>query len=206
MAGISRQIGWSQESNLLYYILQQLTKLTSVIFNLKPKYKVFTALLTQSGGDNPAAVPDGAVTKGVTYQILDASNGDFSNIGAPNNNTGTYFVATNNEIPNSYGDAILGWNEGAPVVTVLENTIGNVWFSYNSVGSYSANSNGLFIGNIYSPQNKNVFFNDSYETDYRIKNIGAIDNNAIELLLYNLSNDYSDNALHNTPIEIRVYY
>jgi hypothetical protein len=35
MAQISRQIGWSQESNLLYQILNQLNKLTSVLFGLK---------------------------------------------------------------------------------------------------------------------------------------------------------------------------
>jgi hypothetical protein len=32
---VSRQIGWSQESNLLYQILKQLTKLTSSIFILR---------------------------------------------------------------------------------------------------------------------------------------------------------------------------
>ena len=49
MASVSRQIGWSQESNLLYQILNQLTRLTSIIFGLKPKYKVYTALVSQDG-------------------------------------------------------------------------------------------------------------------------------------------------------------
>jgi len=53
MAQISRQIGWSQESNLLYQILNQLNKLTSVLFGLKPTYKVYTALLSQAGEDAP---------------------------------------------------------------------------------------------------------------------------------------------------------
>jgi hypothetical protein len=52
---VSRQIGWSQESNLLYQILKQLNKLTSIMFDLKPKYKVYTALLTQTGTDAPVA-------------------------------------------------------------------------------------------------------------------------------------------------------
>ena len=60
MAQISRQIGWGTESNLLYQILKQLNKLTSVLFGLKeaatPKYKVYTASLTQVGTDNPIAV------------------------------------------------------------------------------------------------------------------------------------------------------
>lgn len=56
----NRQIGWSQESNLLWYILSQLKRLTSIIFSLKeaatPKYKVYTALLTQSGTSDPTIV------------------------------------------------------------------------------------------------------------------------------------------------------
>ena len=35
MAIQNRQIGWSQESNLLWQILKQINKLTSVIFGLK---------------------------------------------------------------------------------------------------------------------------------------------------------------------------
>jgi len=59
MAIISKQIGWSNESNLLYEILKQLNKLTSTIFGLKqaaaPKYKVYTAIITQSGAVAPIA-------------------------------------------------------------------------------------------------------------------------------------------------------
>lgn len=54
MASVSRQIGWSQEANLLYQILKQVTRLTAVIFSLKPKYKVYSALLVQR--------PDGTVS------------------------------------------------------------------------------------------------------------------------------------------------
>lgn len=95
----SRQIGWSQESNLLWYILSQLKRLSSVIFTLKeaatPKYKVYTALLTQSGGNNFQSISSGPLTIGVTYQIISqGANDDFTNVGAPNNNLGTYFVAT----------------------------------------------------------------------------------------------------------------
>jgi hypothetical protein len=56
MAQISRQIGWSQESNLLYQILNQLNKLTSVLFGLKPKYKVYTALLSQIDENAPEPI------------------------------------------------------------------------------------------------------------------------------------------------------
>jgi len=49
----------------------------------------------------------GNVDGGAVYQITGASDGDFANVGAPNNNTGTYFRATNNLIPTSYGTASL---------------------------------------------------------------------------------------------------
>ena len=64
---VSRQIGWSQESNLLYQILNQITRLTAVIFSLKPTYKVYSALLSQqldgtvsviAEFDNTVGVPD----------------------------------------------------------------------------------------------------------------------------------------------------
>ena len=72
MASVSRQIGWSQESNLLYQILKQITKLTAVVFALKPKYKVFTALLSQTGeGSNVNGVSDTPLLPGVTYEIID---------------------------------------------------------------------------------------------------------------------------------------
>jgi len=64
----AKQIGWSNESNLLWYILKQLNKLTSVIFNLKPKYKVYTALLTQSGINAPVAtVLENTLGATITY-------------------------------------------------------------------------------------------------------------------------------------------
>ncbi len=118
-----------------------------------PTYKVYTALLTQSGGDDLQSQQSGLLTVGVTYYIDDnASNPDFTNVGAPNNNVGTYFVATGTT-PNSWGEATLNYNTGAPVVTVLENTIGNVWFTYNGVGNYRGVSDSLFTLNktiIYS--------------------------------------------------------
>jgi hypothetical protein len=157
MAIPSRQIGWGTESNLLWQILKQLNKLTSVLFGLKeaatPNYKVYTALLTQSGGDDPLSINTGVLTIGVTYMIFDNSPGmDFTNVGAPNNNLGTYFVATGLN-PNNWGEyegtgtATLVYNSGAPVATVIENTIGNIWFTYGSVGLYSIYTDSEFTQN-----------------------------------------------------------
>jgi len=144
MARISRQIGWSNESNILYQILNQLSRLAGIITGLKPTYKVYTALLTQTGGGNDVYISNVPLTIGITYFIYDITGGvDFTNVGAPNNNFGTYFVATGTT-PNSWGLGQLGYNTGAPVATVLENTIGNIWFTYGNVGAYQANSDGLF--------------------------------------------------------------
>jgi hypothetical protein len=158
-------------------------------------YKVYTALLTQSGEDNQVTLSSGAVTKGITYQITANSDGDFSNVGAPNNNENTWFIATNDEIPNSYGtDCQLGYNTGAPVATVLENTIGNVWFTYIGVGEYYVNSDGLFVNNKIFFQNVVLNVSPAFLIFY----VGNV--NIIELITGG-----NDNELLNTPIEIRVY-
>lgn len=145
---ISRQIGWGTESNLLYQILKQITRLTSIMFSLKPKYKVFTALVSQTGGDTSDVLNNSDLTIGVSYEIKDAGTGfDFTNVGAPNNDYGTWFIATGTT-PTSWGvDGQLIYNLGAPVATVLENTIGNVWFTYADIGRYNIDSNVLFTDN-----------------------------------------------------------
>jgi hypothetical protein len=117
-------------------------------------YKVYTALLTQSGGDDPLGANGGTAAGnypelviGRTYYIADnfQLECDFTNVGAPNNNVGTYFVATGTT-PASWGTyGLLEFNTGAPVVTVLENTIGIVpVFTYNGVGQYQIEFPGLF--------------------------------------------------------------
>ena len=166
------------------------------------KYKVYTALLTQSGGSVPSAISSGNVTKGVTYMIL-GDNGDFSNVGAPNNNSGTYFVAVNNDVPITYGDASteLEYNTGAPVVTVLENTIGDIWFTYDSTGIYVINSLNLFT----SPYTIFISNNTEDQNDstqiVKTKTYDG-DTSYITTFAYGVP---SSGILYNTPIEIRVY-
>jgi len=190
--------------------MQQWYTMQDVSDSIQP-YKVFTALLTQKGGDFLDQLDYTSViqnvTKGVTYNIGATDIGaDFTNVGAPNNNEGTSFIAINNEIPNSWGESegsALIFNTGAPVATVLENTIGNVWFTYVANGTYLINSNGLFtidkcwctrvieLG-VSGPSNRGVLY------DYENGNQFAI---TTELDIDSPSND----LLNNTPIEIRVY-
>jgi hypothetical protein len=202
----NRQIGWSQESNLLWYILSQLKRLASVIYGMKPKYKVYTALLTQSGGSNNQTITSGDLTIGVTYQIISSSGQpwDFTNVGAPNNDLGTYFVATGT-IPNEWGAGELEYNAGAPVVTVLENTIGDIWFTFLGNGTYGINNtNGWDVTKVW------------YGTS-GIGDTGSINVNpgrttmsfeGTSFIIVCFNNDYTsaiNGQLINTPIEIRVY-
>jgi hypothetical protein len=165
-------------------------------------YKVYTALLTQSGASENLQIDSGDLTIGVTYMINDDSgNPDFTNVGAPNNSGNTYFVATGTT-PNSWGNsgASLIYNTGAPVVTVLENTIGNIWFEYKTDGIYAILCNNLFIED------------KSWYTPVIISNTANLTNGLMvwrgddEIrIVTNLDGALANTLLSSTPIEIRVY-
>jgi len=167
-------------------------------------YKVYTALLTQSGGDGGGVLEDNPLTIGVTYQIKTGSTGefDFTNVGAPNNNINTYFIATGTT-PNNWGAAALNYNEGAPVATVLENTIGNIWFEYNDIGQYSANSNNLFT------IDKTIIDIDAYGQDGNAQGLALIANTTLndinKITIYTSKGVQTDSILQKNRIEIRVY-
>ncbi len=162
-------------------------------------YKVFTALVTQSGGNEPQSIDTGSLTIGVTYYIaIDSPGMDFTNVGAPNNELGTYFVATGTT-PASWGsaedtgNATISYNIGAPTVTVLENTIGNIWFTYDVFGTYYANSNALFLSNKTFCQN--IVLNSAPDFLFFYPSINIIQ----------LVTTAGDDGLSNIPFEIRVY-
>jgi hypothetical protein len=186
--------------------MQEWYTMQDVTDTVRP-YQVFTALITQSGGDDFVQQTSGPVQKGVTYYIDGGTIGltDFSNVGGQfqtESTGGYYFIATIDGTPNEYGEASADYNTGAPVATVLENTIGDIWFTYTDVGDYAINSNALFTGN------KTVqFINNSLLSDeglLSISNDGNTNN-----LIYLSSTDSEpariNDAFNNTPIEIRVY-
>lgn len=224
MAIPSRQIGWGTESNLLWQILKQLNKLTSVLFGLKeaatPNYKVYTALLTQSGGSSTVNATSGLLIVGVSYDIDTYNAGDdFSNVGGPAAGLsgewdGYSFLATGTTPNNWNNSSLLISDEGAPVATVLENTIGNIWFTYEDVGIYSAflpnsfDTNKIFlsfgaeVNKGMSIQERSIEIDDPYSgtnnqinffTNFLLVNAG------------NLESQSENNQLLKTPIEIRVY-
>ena len=132
---------------------------TQITIASKLPYKSYVALLTQSGGDNVEGISGTPLTIGRTYRIdtSDAPSGnwDFTNVGAPNNDIGTYFIATGTTANNWGTNIVLGYNTGAPVVTVLENTIGNIWFTYTDVGRYEINLSNYIEEHIINYEEKN---------------------------------------------------
>ena len=170
----------------------------------EPSYKVYTALLTQSVEDDILNISGGDLTIGVTYYIDDSGGGDFTNVGAPNNDFGTYFVATGTT-PNSWGTlANLLYDTGAPVVTVLENTIGNVWFTYNGVGYYQINSDGLFIYGKTYPDYKNIFGSQWAKNIWESIEESLLPN-TLTIVNYNSYDNVHENGIELGRIEIRVY-
>lgn len=176
------------------------------VSNTVKPYKVFTALLTQSGSDTPLNISLGALTIGITYLITNEAGivgWDFTNVGAPNNEVGTYFIATGTT-PANWNNGYLTYNTGAPVATVLENTIGNIWFTYEDVGLYNINSSGLFtntktINTI--DQTGNISVNN--DQPYYIYCRGNI--NLLELTVLDTGLSTIDGYLYDKLIEIRVY-
>ena len=218
MAIPSRQIGWGTEDNLLWQISKQLEQLTNVTAQActtttttttLPLYKVYTALLTQNGGDSPVLVMDLPLVPGITYEITnnDGGTADFTNVGAPNNTVGTFFSATGTT-PTSWGDNLLGelqYNAAAPTAIVLENTLGNISFIFSSDGDYVVNSDNLFVSQktfgIIGTGFENIANNNVTGLVYVGTTQLFLQTGLISTVPVVLAND----ILLNTPIEIRVY-
>ena len=172
-------------------------------------YKVYTALLTQSGGDNPLSIDTGLLTIGVTYMIATSFTGDdFSNVGGPkitfdDEGIGTYFIATGTTPANWTNETEFEYNTGAPVVTVLENTIGNIWFNYVYDGYYQVSSDP----EILFPIGKTVSFIGSAGDDSAARSYGFLRFGGSYLYILTQDSDQTDanGVLNNTSIEIRVY-
>ena len=192
----------------LNYNDRRIRAVASTVRNMETGgYKVYTALLTQSGGSVPTFInwddnPTPTLTIGVTYSIFDNTVGlDMTNVGAPNNNVGTYFVATGTT-PANWGNGSLIYDTGAPVVTVLENTIGNIWWIYEELGIYSANALSVFTNN---KTVVNISSTVKFAGDNGKLYSWIIDDSTDSKILIQTQEANFDDILFNTPIEIRVY-
>ena len=182
--------------------MQQWYTMEDVTNTVRP-YQVFTALLTQSGGDVPSYISEGDLTIGVTYIIGDnGASGDWVNVGSPNNEIGTSFIATGTT-PSNWGiNSELEYNTGAPVATVLENTIGNIWFTYDGSGVYSVRSSDLFLNN-KTTLSINLMGDDSGTGSLCLGNIEM--ENMLRIYTGDMYSMYDNVLIWKTPIEIRVY-
>ena len=170
-------------------------------------YQVFTALLTQSGGDVPSTGSgDEYINSGVTYTITaNPDNYDLTIYGAPNSNAGTSFIANQSaNLPYTYS-LTFSYNTGVPVAAVLENTIGNVWFNYIDIGLYNINSSGLFtntktINTIDQTGNISGINDQPYYVYCR----GGV-TNYLELIVLDTGLNGINGLLYDKLIEIRVY-
>lgn len=187
--------------------MQQWYTMQDVSDSIQP-YQVFTALLTQSGGDDLKIMKgDGSgdissASKGTTVEIdNNANNIDYSSIGAPNSNVGTYFILTQDiTLSNLDNGTTFKINLGAPVATVLENTIGNIWFNYEDTGVYGCQSNDLFITG-------KTFILATPTSDSNTVSITITNGFTSVIYISPLNNVLAqfNNGLINAPIEIRVY-
>lgn len=112
-------------------------------------YLVYTALISQLGIDDPQTITSGLLTIGVSYQIdTYVSGDDFTNVGAPSNESGVRFVATGTTPAIWTNETEIGFNTGAPIVVSinqdgeiapLQNTLGSdIFWAYEDVGIYNA--------------------------------------------------------------------
>lgn len=92
----------------------------------------------------------------------------------------------------------------APVAVVLQNTIGDISFEYIDIGAYAISSNNLFTEDkTIVLQDQQINRNDN-DIDYCIR-IVYDDVNSIIINTAFLDTSEINDALLNTPIEIRVY-
>jgi hypothetical protein len=185
-------------------MVQNSQTVKATIQTIRGGYNVYTALLTQSGTTNVVTQGIGSVTKGVTYQVDSYfANTDFSNVGGGTfDNPLQYFVASATATPNDYDGSILTSDTGAPIVaSILENTIGNIWFTFNADGEYVVNSENLFV-----TDKTFVIIGSGTEGALNGAYITVVPGTNSSMNISSSSNFLAVNdELFNTSFEIRVY-
>lgn len=171
-------------------------------------YQVFTALLSQTGESNWINQTSGTFTVGVTYKF-DTYNGidDFSNIGGPpaapyGTWDGYSFIATGTTPLVYTNSSSIDHNLGAPKAIILENTIGDFYFTYDDFGKFSCHSNVTF--DIYK-----TFVTIANSNSFSGGGIGIADTdvltNSVQIATWNAEFIPAVDNLFFTPFEIRVY-
>lgn len=170
--------------------------------NIKP-YKVFSANLTQVGKNIiEETINSGTLTKGVCYKFTQTDGGDFSNLGAPDNNIGTTFLCTENAEPNNWGNGAtqLVYRSGLPVCNVFENDFDNIYFDFDTTGQgqYALKCDEFVNGNMFVSISHSVLSDTGYTTY-------VSEGDKVWIVTYAQDWSADDDRLSNTSIEIRVY-
>lgn len=172
--------------------------------SLQPK--VLRALVNQAGGHDPQTATSGTLTVGVSYEITTFETGDdFTNVGAPSNANGVKFIATGTTPTVWTEGSTLAWNNGAPIVNILQNTLGNdVFFEIVGDGQYKIISTGSFTENKTTPID--LAQRGGYDGFNSILG-GRIDNDTYYIDTFQFSDLTTKvgGVLNNTYIEILVY-
>jgi hypothetical protein len=183
-------------------------------------YTVFTALIKQEGDTPNTGNKTGGddLFLGVTYYISDNGAGvDLTVFGAPNNDAGTYFICTTaGSLPLTIGTLLLTYGTITPTATILENTIGNIYFEYTGEGIYSIKSDNLFTLDktfingtslaINSVFNQLVVVGDGTNPGFRGYFFNQDTAEAVILNTLKAAADFTDDMINNPIcIEIRVY-
>lgn len=94
----------------------------------------------------------------------------------------------------------------APVPTILENTIGDIVWTYNSEGTYMGTLSGAFpSGKVFCINTGSVIINGLNDQNF-ILYLGRINDNVLSLqTLDSITFTPKNGCLLETPIEIRVY-
>lgn len=170
--------------------------------------KVYLAFLTQSGTSSIGNLsydffPGGPdLTIGTTYEITDNTGSpDFTNVGSPDNEIGTKFCATGTR-PASWGQAAVAYDSASPTVRIVYNTVGNIAWSYNSVGVYWGTCQGVFLDYKVQPITSGWLRASSLHS-YELQ---KINDDTLALSVFDQSNQSPLNdVLNTTLIQILIF-
>lgn len=144
-------------------------------------YEVGDIITINSGGFNS------------TFEITAVLSDNFSNVGYVSSDV---FTATGTT-PTYWGNStvVIDADASAPIATVMENSIGDIEWTYQSSGRYRAELTGAFTNQ------KTFVMLQIGESTITSVGVSELNMNYVEITNYS----FIDNVFTNTAIEIRVY-
>lgn len=180
----------------------------------------FKAVLKQKGASSVKLLNgNDSLYKGVTYYIeRNDNNEDLTTIGAESNEQDTFFVS-NGDYENLFSaDLKLSFDRGAPVLDILENTLGYTpYCRYANIGTYTLNSTGNEFPNYVANETPVIVkINQNgvgvYNNLSTVRGAFSYEESLALVMAYlNSDNSLADNLLNDidnffrTSIEIEVY-